>query len=109
MPASSNPARLALDLAALGWHILPLSPVSKRPLGNCPACRPWHSIAAHPADACPCLTAGGWCHGVRAATTGVDARQSSSPNAHRAPAQALQHALQQLILRSTTRQLFGTS
>ena len=37
MPASSDPARLALDLAALGWHILPLSPVSKRPLGNCPA------------------------------------------------------------------------
>ena len=36
MPASSDPARLALDLAALGWHILPLSPASKRPLGNCP-------------------------------------------------------------------------
>ena len=35
MPASSDPARLALGLAALGWHILPLSPASKRPLGNC--------------------------------------------------------------------------
>ena len=69
MPASSDPARLALDLAALGWHILPLSPASKRPLGNCGACRPRHGIPAHLADACPCLPAGGWCHGVRAATT----------------------------------------
>jgi len=70
MPASSDPARLALGLAALGWHILPLSPVSKRPLANCPACRPQHGIPAHLAHACPCLAAGGWCHGVRAATTG---------------------------------------
>jgi len=67
MLASSDPARLALDLAALGWHILPLSPASKRPLGNCGACRPRHGIAAHLAGACPCLPAGGWCHGVRAA------------------------------------------
>ena len=28
-----------------------------------------HGIAAHLAGACPCLAAGGWCHGVRAATT----------------------------------------
>jgi len=69
MPASSDPARLALGLGALGWHILPLSPVSKRPLANCPACRPQHGIPAHLAHACPCLAAGGWCHGVRAATT----------------------------------------
>ena len=68
MPASSDPARLALDLAALGWHILPLSPASKRPLGNCGACRPQHGLTAHLAHACPCLAAGGWCHGVRAAT-----------------------------------------
>ena len=39
MPTTSDPAELALELAALGWHILPLSPASKRPLGNCPACR----------------------------------------------------------------------
>ena len=69
MPASSHPARLALDLAALGWHILPLSPVSKRPLGNCSACRPRHGIPAHLAHDSTCLDAGGWCHGVRAATT----------------------------------------
>jgi hypothetical protein len=69
MPAFSDPARLALGLAALGWHILPLSPVSKRPLGNCPACRTQDGIAAHLAGACPCLAAGGWCHGARAATT----------------------------------------
>ena len=69
MPITDGPARLALDLATLGWHILPLSPVSKRPLGNCGACRPRHGIPAHPAHACPCLATGGWCHGVRAATT----------------------------------------
>ena len=69
MPASSDPAGLALGLAVLGWHILPLSPVSKRPLANCPACRPRHGLPAHLAGACPCLAAGGWCHGVRAATT----------------------------------------
>jgi hypothetical protein len=69
MPITGDPARLALDLAALGWHILPLSPASKRPLGNCGACRPRHGLAAHLAHACPCLAAGGWCHGVRAATT----------------------------------------
>jgi hypothetical protein len=69
MPASSDPARLALKLAALGWYILPLSPVSKRPLANCPACRPRHGLPAHLAHVCPCVAAGGWCHGVRAATT----------------------------------------
>ena len=35
MPASSDPARLALELAAFGWHILPLSVASKCPLANC--------------------------------------------------------------------------
>jgi len=69
MPITGDPARLALGLAALGWHILPLSPASKCPLGNCGACRPRRGLAAHLAHACPCLAAGGWCHGVRAATT----------------------------------------
>jgi hypothetical protein len=55
---------LALRLAARGWHILPLSAASKRPLGNCPDC-----AADHKPDECPCLAAGRWCHGVRAATT----------------------------------------
>jgi len=72
MPVSSDPARLALSLAALGWHILPLSPACKRPLGNCPACRARRGIPAHLADTCPCLSSGGWCHGVRAATTNPD-------------------------------------
>jgi Bifunctional DNA primase/polymerase, N-terminal len=72
MPTTSDPAQLALDLAALGWHILPLSPASKRPLGNCPACRARHASPSHQADACPCLPSGGWCHGVRAATTDAD-------------------------------------
>jgi hypothetical protein len=69
MPMISDAARLALHLAALGWHILPLSPSSKRPLGNCPACQPRPGTPAHRADSCRCLAAGSWCHGVRAATT----------------------------------------
>jgi len=68
-PAIPTPLRLALALAARGWHILPLSPASKRPLGNCPACRDRRGAPAHPADGCPCIPAGGWCHGPRAATT----------------------------------------
>jgi hypothetical protein len=59
------PLQLALDYAAHGWHIFPLSPASKRPLANCDAC----PDGAHQIDACPCLPAGHWCHGVRAATT----------------------------------------
>ena len=69
MPAPGNPARLALELAALGWHILPLSAASKRPLSNCPACRTQPGTPAHLPGGCPFLAAGGWCHGVRAATT----------------------------------------
>jgi hypothetical protein len=69
MPALSDPARLALDLAALGWHILPLSAASKRPLGNCATCRTERGTPCHLAHACPCLAGDGWCHGVRAATT----------------------------------------
>ena len=68
MPVPGDPARLALKLAALGWHILPLSAASKRPLGNCPACRP--SRAPPPTfRRLPLPGRGGWCHGVRAATT----------------------------------------
>jgi Bifunctional DNA primase/polymerase, N-terminal len=69
MPVPSDPARLALDLAALGWHILPLSAASKRPLANCGECRQRRGTPAHPATGCPCLAAGRWCHGPRAATT----------------------------------------
>jgi Bifunctional DNA primase/polymerase, N-terminal len=69
MPTLSDPDRLALELAAVGWHILPLSPASKRPLGNCPSCRTEHGDPGHLPRACPCLAGSGWCHGVRAATT----------------------------------------
>jgi hypothetical protein len=69
MLVPGNTARLALELAALGWHILPLSTTSKRPLGNCPACRSQHGTPVHHAHGCSCLAVGGWCHGVRAATT----------------------------------------
>jgi len=69
MPTIGDPTRLALQLAALGWHILPLSAASKRPLGNCPACRAQPGTPGHLAHGCPCLAADGWCHGVRAAST----------------------------------------
>ena len=69
MPVPGAAARLALELAALGWHMLPLSAASKRPLGNCPACRPRRGTPGHLPEACPCLAGSGWCHGVRAATT----------------------------------------
>jgi len=59
---------LALRLAALGWHVFPLSPASKRPLANCPACREAPGRPAHRIDTCPCIPVGAWCHGVRAAT-----------------------------------------
>jgi hypothetical protein len=61
--------QLALEHAARGWHVLPLSPDSKRPLGNCRACREDRGTPAHRIEDCPCLPAGAWCHGVRAATT----------------------------------------
>ena len=66
-PVTSAPPGLAiaLDLAAAGWHVLPLSP-GKRPLANCPACA---SDPGHAIERCPCPPAGRWCHGVRAATT----------------------------------------
>lgn len=66
--------QLALALAAVGWHVFPLAPASKRPLANCPACRDGDgsALAAHPIEGCPCLPAGRWCHGVRAATTDPD-------------------------------------
>jgi len=69
MPVPADPARLALELAALGWHILPLSATTKRPLANCPACRSRPGAPGHLPCTCPCLTAGNWCHGVRAAST----------------------------------------
>ncbi len=64
----SPPLTLALRLASAGWHVFPISPSSKRPLGNCPDCREQPG-RSHPIETCPCLAAGAWCHGVRAATT----------------------------------------
>lgn len=62
------PLTLALRLASAGWHVFPLSPNSKRPLGNCPACRQAPGHPVHRIETCPCMRAGAWCHGVRAAT-----------------------------------------
>jgi hypothetical protein len=35
---------------------------------NCPRCRAHNGLSAHRIEQCPCLPAGAWCHGVRAAT-----------------------------------------
>jgi hypothetical protein len=59
---------IALALAKLGWHVFPLSPNTKGPLANCKHCDPKARIT-HPIENCPCIAAGAWCHGVRAATT----------------------------------------
>ena len=68
-PTCARPLRLALELAARGWWILPLSATSKCPLANCPACRDHdQGRKPHRIEDCPCIPAGAWCHGVRAAT-----------------------------------------
>lgn len=67
--AADTAATAALWLAArYGWHVLPLHPRTKHPLGGCHACRA--DVRDHePAD-CPCLACGNGalCHGVWAAT-----------------------------------------
>jgi hypothetical protein len=68
MPPPPPPLELAHHLAALGWHVFPLTAANKRPFANCPRCRTPHGLPAHRIEQCPCLPAGGWCHGVRAAT-----------------------------------------
>ena len=66
-----DPATHARHLAELGWHVFPLA-ANKRPLANCPACKDRGGTRPHPYEQCPCLAAGGWCHGVRAATRDPD-------------------------------------
>lgn len=66
------PVRLALDLAAVGWHVFPLNPRDKRPLANCLDCRDNPTCARDDYTGCRCLPDGQWCHGVRAATTDPD-------------------------------------
>jgi len=69
-PMTKRPAGLAiaLALAKLGWHVFPLSPDTKGPLGNCKYCNA-KARPAHPIQDCLCIADGAWCHGVRAATT----------------------------------------
>ncbi|WP_435886088.1 bifunctional DNA primase/polymerase [Streptomyces erythrochromogenes] len=51
--------------AARGWPVHPLVRGAKTPAGNCPPCRG----GAHAPAACPCRSAGRWCHGFHAATS----------------------------------------
>ncbi|MGW7415260.1 bifunctional DNA primase/polymerase [Streptomyces sp. NPDC054863] len=52
--------------AGNGWPVHPLAPGRKTPAANCPTCR---ENGHHSTQDCPCLPAGRWCHGFRAATT----------------------------------------
>ncbi|MFJ6698140.1 bifunctional DNA primase/polymerase [Streptomyces sp. NPDC091272] len=52
--------------AGNGWPVHPLAPGRKTPAANCPTCR---EAGHHSPRGCPCLPAGRWCHGFRAATT----------------------------------------
>lgn len=73
MPQYTPPGlHLAMSLAALGWHILPLSWNKKRPLANCEDCQRRHGMSPHDPATCPCIAAGRWCHGARAATVDPD-------------------------------------
>jgi hypothetical protein len=68
---SPNLAHAALDAAERGWPVFMLGR-TKRPVANCPACRPAAAAnghdTAHDPDRCGCLT----CHGFYAATTDPD-------------------------------------
>ncbi|MFI5801903.1 bifunctional DNA primase/polymerase [Streptomyces sp. NPDC051561] len=67
-PAPSGALRahaVARWCAGNGWPVHPLAPGRKTPAANCTACR---EAVRCPQD-CPCIGAGRWCHGFRAATT----------------------------------------
>ncbi|MGW1564357.1 bifunctional DNA primase/polymerase [Streptomyces sp. NPDC002144] len=64
--------------AAEGWPVHPLAPRQKTPAANCARCR----LSRHSPAECPCIPAGGWCHGFHAATTSlerIDAWWSAQP------------------------------
>lgn len=64
--------------AAHGWRVSPLKPLSKVPFANCDRCRrptterPNPAFEPHQAAECPCIKAGGWCHGFLASTVNPD-------------------------------------
>ncbi|MFI8909141.1 bifunctional DNA primase/polymerase [Streptomyces albidoflavus] len=62
--APGRPAETARWCAGQGWPVHPLSPGRKTPVANCGRCR----APGHDHRRCPCLPAGRWCHGFRAAT-----------------------------------------
>lgn len=70
-----TPLSVALWLAARGIHVHPLLPGRKLPPRGCNRC--WRGTKEqrnplyvdHSPEDCPCLEKGGYCHGVRAATT----------------------------------------
>ncbi|MFF2077092.1 bifunctional DNA primase/polymerase [Kitasatospora sp. NPDC058162] len=73
-----------------GWYVHLLIPGGKIPPRGCNRCfrgadgRPNPEYVEHTADDCPCIPAGRWCHGVRAATNNVETFEqwlSHLPNA----------------------------
>lgn len=75
---TAEPHVMARWCAENGWPVHPLAPRQKTPPANCEPCRQ----DRHAPTACPCIPAGGWCHGFHAATTSaerVDAWWSAQP------------------------------
>jgi hypothetical protein len=70
-----QPVAVAHWLARQGIHVHPLIPGRKIPPRGCARCwrgakdQPNPFYIEHPAQECPCLSAGRYCHGVLAATT----------------------------------------
>ena len=73
-PGRASPLGVARWCAQQGWYVHPLAPGLKTPPGNCLRCResiggePNPDHIPHKPEECRCITAGRYCHGVRAAT-----------------------------------------
>lgn len=69
-----RPLNAALWCISQGWYVHLLIPGGKIPPRGCDRCyrgtpdKPNPEYIEHTADDCPCIPAGRWCHGVRAAT-----------------------------------------
>lgn len=77
-PGRASPRHIARECAEQGWYVHPLAPGLKIPPANCSRCRetisgqPNPDYITHKPEECRCITAGRYCHGVRAATTDAD-------------------------------------
>lgn len=63
-PDAMSMRSLAMWCVSRGWPVHPLTAGRKTPAANCAHC----TNSGHTYEQCPCLPAGRWCHGFRAAT-----------------------------------------